>query len=132
MLLSRAELAGFGMAIAIVVVMGIIALAGPFHHINKTHAAAGPMLIDKMIDLSSSSDVPYQFSPRNFTIKVGQPVTFENVSSTDHTATARDNTFNSGNIGQNQKWVFTPTKAGKIAYYCAYHPYMTGVITVVR
>ena len=131
MLLSRGELAGFGMGLVIIVVMGIIALAGPFHHINKSHPAIGPMLTDKLVNVNSQ-DAPWQFAPRDFTIKVGQPVTFRNVSTVDHTVTARDNSFNSQNVAPGASWVYTPTTPGKFAYFCQYHPFMTGVITVVK
>lgn len=132
MLLSKAELAGFGIAIVIVVVMGVIALAGPFHNINKTHAAAGPTIRDNIINVSSNQNAPWQFSPRNFSVKAGQPVIFRNVSSVDHTSTARNRAFDSGNIAPGGSWTFTPTHPGKFAYYCAYHPFMTGVITVTQ
>jgi plastocyanin len=132
MLLSKGELAGFGVGLVVIVVMGIIALSGPFHHINKIHAAAGPTVIGKMVDQTNNISAPFQFSPRNYTLKVGQPITFRNASSVAHTVTARDGSFTSGDIPTGQTWTFTPTTPGKYSYYCAYHAYMTGVITVTR
>jgi plastocyanin len=132
MLLSKGELSGFGVAIVIVVVMGVIALAGPFHHINKIHAASGPMVYNTIITQPNNPDQMWQFSPRTFTVKVGQPITFRNPSITDHTATARNAAFDSHNIPPGGSWVFTPTQPGTFAYYCAYHAWMTGVLTVVK
>ena len=132
MLLSKAELAGFGMAIVVVVIMGIISLAGPFHHINKIQAAGGKTLSDNIVNVASNQNAPWQFSPRNFTVKVGQTVTFRNISSVDHTATALNHSFDSANIAPGGSWVYIPSHAGKFSYYCAYHPFMTGVITVVK
>jgi plastocyanin len=132
MLLSKGELSGFGIAIVIVIGMGIIALAGPFRHINKTHAASGPMVHNTIVTQPNNPNQMWQFSPQNFTVKVGQPVTFSNPSNVTHTVTARDASFDSKDIASGGSWVYTPTTAGKFAYYCAYHPWMTGVITVVK
>lgn len=127
MLLSKTESVGWAFAVSIVAVMGILVFSGPFHRINKTHAASGPVLHVKIV---TDAQTIGRFTPSNITTKVGEPITFTNDSNTDHTATSRDNSFNSENIATGASWVFTPAKAGTFQYVCSYHPLMLGTIHV--
>lgn len=129
MLLSKTESVGWAFAVAIVVTMGVLVFSGPFHHINKTHAASGPMLHVKIV---TDAQTIGRFTPADITVKLGEPITFTNVSNTDHTVTARDNTFNSDNIATGAHFVFTPTKTGIFKYVCSYHPLMLGTVHVVK
>lgn len=129
MLLSKTESVGWAFAIAIVVVMGVLVFSGPFHHINKIHAASGPM---RHVKIVTDPQTIGRYVPNNITVKVNQPITFTNVSNTDHTVTARDNSFNSNNIATGASWVFTPTKTGTFKYVCSYHPLMLGTIHVIH
>ena len=48
---------------------------------------------------------------------------------TPHIATARDKTFDV-NIAANKTATSMLQKAGDIAYYCRFHPHMTGTLKV--
>jgi len=72
----------------------------------------------------------FAFSPANLTINAGDTVTFVNVDSAPHTATARNKSFDTGRLGQGAKATLKFSTAGEIKYFCAFHPMMKGSITV--
>jgi len=72
----------------------------------------------------------FAFSPQTITVPAGTVVQWTNTDSVAHTATASDNSFDSGNLNQNKSWSYTFTKPGKYAYVCSYHPNMTGTVIV--
>jgi len=74
--------------------------------------------------------VNFAFSPQKVVIPVGGSVTWTNSDDVAHTATASDNSFDSGNLANGQSFTHTFSKAGKYAYICSYHPNMTGTIVV--
>lgn len=70
------------------------------------------------------------FSPTTLTVKVGDKVTWTNQDSVGHSATADDNSFDTGVIAQGQSGSNTFTKAGTYTYHCKVHPSMTATIIV--
>jgi plastocyanin len=69
------------------------------------------------------------FKPAEVTAKVGDTILWVNKDIFDHTATARDNSFDvipptNNSVSQ------TLTKIGVFDYYCRYHPNMTGRLVV--
>ena len=73
----------------------------------------------------------YTYEPANLTVPVGTRVTFANEDSTPHTATSKDQgAFDSGSIGTGESGAVTLEEAGSFQYYCAFHPFMKGTITV--
>ena len=71
-----------------------------------------------------------EFSPKTLTIKAGDKVKFINQDSDPHTASATDGRFESGELQQGQSEVVTFEKADTYAYYCMFHPSMSGKIIV--
>jgi plastocyanin len=69
------------------------------------------------------------FSPPEIAAHVGDVVEWSNQDFVLHTATDRGNGFDVA-IKPESKASTPLRKAGKISYYCRYHPNMTGVITV--
>jgi plastocyanin len=69
------------------------------------------------------------FSPPEIAAHVGDVIEWSNQDIVLHTATDRGNSFDIV-IKPEGKGSATLRKAGKISYYCRYHPNMTGVITV--
>jgi plastocyanin len=53
-----------------------------------------------------------------------------NDDSAPHTATARDNSFESGSLSKGDTFSYTFEQRGIIEYYCRFHPSMTGKIVV--
>ncbi|HEX2708807.1 MAG TPA: cupredoxin family copper-binding protein [Solirubrobacterales bacterium] len=73
----------------------------------------------------------YMFKPASITVPVGTTVKFTNRDSTPHTATSKESgAFESGPIDTGKTGEITLKKAGTFAYYCAFHPFMKGTITV--
>jgi plastocyanin len=72
----------------------------------------------------------YSFSPARLTVKVGGTVTWTNQDSMSHSATADDNSFDTGLLGQGKSGTATFNKAGTYTYHCSVHPYMHGTIIV--
>jgi plastocyanin len=72
----------------------------------------------------------FAYIPPSVTIKVGETVQFVNDDATQHTVTASDKSFDSGNMNQNATWSHVFAKAGTYPYICTYHPYMKGTIVV--
>jgi plastocyanin len=70
------------------------------------------------------------FSPARLEVKAGASVTFRNADQVAHTVTARDGSFNSGNIMPGASWRRTFSKPGTYSYYCQPHPQMTGTVVV--
>lgn len=72
----------------------------------------------------------FTFKPADITIAVGSTVTWLNEDSVGHTATARNKSFASGLLSQDDTYSYTFTERGTFEYYCIPHPYMMGQITV--
>jgi plastocyanin len=69
------------------------------------------------------------FLPAEVSAKVGDTIEWVNKDAFVHTATARDKTFDV-NIAANKTATLVMQKAGDIAYYCRFHPNMTGTLKV--
>jgi plastocyanin len=65
--------------------------------------------------------VGFKYGAAPATVKVGTKVTWTNLDTAPHTATADDNSFDSGNLQKGDAYSFTPQKAGTFDYYCALH-----------
>lgn len=129
---SAGEVIAWIVAILIVAAMGVIVFTGPYHKVNKSAEGAGPtpVPIAQQAKIVTDPKTVGKYVPPTITIHFGQGVTFTNVSSADHTVTARDNSFDSGDIGQQTKWTLVPKKTGTFKYYCVYHPFMHGTLVV--
>jgi plastocyanin len=74
--------------------------------------------------------VDFAFDPDGLTVPAGTTVTFTNEDGATHTATADDESFDTGDLEQGDSSEVTLDEAGEIAYFCLIHNYMTGTITV--
>lgn len=76
----------------------------------------------------------FAFVPQRLTVKAGTVITIMNLDQTAHTATstAAPAAFDTGSLGAGQKRTIKLTKPGRYSYYCQFHAFMTGTITVVR
>jgi len=64
------------------------------------------------------------------TIRAGSAVLWTNKDGAPHTVTAKDGSFDSGNLAQGASFSFTFQKAGTYDYFCAIHPSMKGTVVV--
>lgn len=72
----------------------------------------------------------FAYSPADLTVAEGTTVEFANDDSTSHTATATDDTFDTGTIKGGDSGSLTLKQAGTFQYYCLFHPFMKGTVTV--
>jgi plastocyanin len=72
------------------------------------------------------------YTPKTFSVPVGQSVTWTNQDDAAHTVTtiSAPVKFDSGLFAKGKSFSYTFTKPGVYNYYCAVHPDMTGSITV--
>jgi plastocyanin len=74
----------------------------------------------------------FKFGDGNpLTIKKGTKVTWTNQDTAPHTATADNNSWDSGTLQKGQSFSFVFDKAGTVKYHCEVHPNMTHTIIVV-
>lgn len=71
------------------------------------------------------------FKFTNATAAPGASVSVDNQDSAAHTATADDDSFDSGNLeGGAKGTIKAPDKAGEYPFHCEIHPSMKGTLTV--
>jgi plastocyanin len=70
------------------------------------------------------------FSPARIEVTAGSTVTWRNADNVAHTVTARDGSFNSGNVAAGGSWQKTFSTPGTYSFYCQPHPNMTGTVVV--
>jgi plastocyanin len=70
------------------------------------------------------------FQPARITIKVGDSVSWTNNDARDHTVTASNGAFASGNVKSGGSFSFRFTKPGNYTYSCSLHPRMKGTVVV--
>jgi len=71
-----------------------------------------------------------QFSPNTLVIKAGDSVVFENRDVMEHTATAKDDSWDTGNLRKGKSAVITFETKGEFPYICRWHGGMRGKIRV--
>jgi plastocyanin len=74
--------------------------------------------------------VDFGFTPATVRVPVGTTVRWVNVGVTQHTATARDGSFDSGFLETGDRFDRTFTAPATIEYICSLHPQMVGVLIV--
>ena len=72
----------------------------------------------------------FKFAPETLKAKVGDKITVTNGDSATHTLTAKDKSFDTGNLDEGAEGTITVSKAGTVEYFCNIHDYMTGTIEV--
>ena len=71
-----------------------------------------------------------KFTPREIKVKKGDTVVWTNSDERDHTVTADDGSFNSGNLRNGKTFRRKFEKPGKFKYHCEYHPRMKATVVV--
>lgn len=102
-------------------VVGVALAGGLLGFVTAGSLAAGGVVVVRIADLV--------FAPATVTAKVGDTVEWVNADFLDHTATAKDESFDlSLAVGHSGRLALT--KPGRISYFCRVHPNMTGTIDV--
>lgn len=72
----------------------------------------------------------FAYSPSSLTVPVNSEVTFTNKDDVKHTVTAKDGSFKSKLLKQDESFTQKFTEAGVYEVYCEPHTFMTATITV--
>lgn len=72
------------------------------------------------------------YDPADLEITAGTTVLWRNMDNQAHTATADDESWDSGNIAPGETWEHTFDEPGEYPYHCMYHGPQTGTITVTE
>lgn len=71
------------------------------------------------------------FNPDSLSVAAGDTVVWTNkMENMDHTATADDGSFDSGDIAPNGTFSHTFDTEGSVPYHCEIHPFMKAKVTV--
>jgi plastocyanin len=72
----------------------------------------------------------FAFHPPKLTVAKGTKVTVTNDDGTTHTLSARDGSFDTGDLGAGRRATITLDRTGTFSYFCKIHNYMTGTVVV--
>lgn len=72
----------------------------------------------------------FAFAPPSVTIHAGESVRWINDDAVQHSATADDASWDSGELAQGQSWTHVFAKAGTYGYYCDDHRFMKATVVV--
>jgi plastocyanin len=72
----------------------------------------------------------FAFAPKEITVAPGTHVTWSNSDELPHTVNATDKSFNSKAMDTGDSYDHTFDQPGDYAYFCAVHPFMTGIVHV--
>jgi len=64
------------------------------------------------------------------TAGVGDTIVWRNEDLVPHTVTARNGTWNSGNLAPDSTWRWVVGGDDSVAYFCSYHTTMHGVVRI--
>jgi plastocyanin len=72
----------------------------------------------------------FKYEPDPVEVEAGTTVTWTNQDSADHTATADDDSFDTGVFGKGDEGEVTLDSPGTYPYHCDLHPFMEGEVVV--
>ncbi len=74
----------------------------------------------------------FAFLPGTQAVAVGAVLTWSNSDSAAHTVDTNDQQLDSGSIARGETFEHTFATPGTFEYFCAFHPFMKGVVEVTR
>jgi len=74
----------------------------------------------------------FRFVPAQLSIRRGDTVEWRNADFAPHTATGKNGGWDTGKLGRKEAAAITFDEPGHHAYYCVYHPHMTGEIIIAE
>lgn len=76
--------------------------------------------------------IEFTYQPDPVVVQAGGKVIWQNQDAAPHTATAEDDSWDTGTIEKGKIGSETFKEAGTFAYYCEIHPTMKGTVEVVE
>jgi plastocyanin len=74
--------------------------------------------------------VEFKYEPEALTVPAGTTVTFTNQDAAPHTATADDDSFDTGSLAKDDSAEETFDEPGTYSYFCRFHVFMKGSVVV--
>jgi plastocyanin len=71
-----------------------------------------------------------EYAPDSITVPAGTTIVWTNEDPLEHTVTARDRSWDSGDIAPGASWRRRFDEPGRYEFFCLPHPFMTGVVIV--
>lgn len=115
---------------ALLLLVGCAAAAPPPTPTTPPAPTATEAPLPTPVATTSVTVANFAFGPAAITVPIGSVVTWTNNDVEQHTATARDRTFNSDIIANGKTFTFTFAKPGTYQYVCLIHPTMIGEVVV--
>jgi plastocyanin len=72
----------------------------------------------------------FKFTPETLEVHVGDTIEWDNTDLVLHTATADDQTFDTGDVKASEAKHVVAEKKGRFPYVCRYHTTMKGTLIV--
>lgn len=127
---ERSGRAGRTLAVAAMIVLGGVALAGCGDDDAATDTTEdGESSAQEQVSVDIVG-IQEAFDPSTATVAADGEVTWVNEDGLVHTTTAEDGTWDSGNLEPGAEFRFTPEEPGTYAYFCSIHPSMKGELVV--
>ena len=92
---------------------------------STTAGATGSAAATDQIEIAD-----FKYDPETVTVDAGTEVTWTNSDDAAHTATADDNSFDTGDLDQGDSNSVTFDEPGTFTYYCRFHPFMKATVEV--
>ena len=105
-------------AIALIAVLVTRAVEGPSSS-TVARAGANAVVVNQ-----------FAFHPQKLTVAKGVILKVTNADSTVHTFSARDGSFNTGDLDAGKTATVALNKPGTFRYFCQIHNFMTGTLVV--
>jgi plastocyanin len=74
----------------------------------------------------------FAYDPATITVSKGGTVEWTNGDDAPHTATAQDDSFDTGSLDKGDSAKVTLKETGTFIYICTFHPFMEGTVKVVE
>ncbi len=116
------------MALVAVVLVAIVG-GGAYWYYSQNTSQSTPENTVQMVDAAVSIK-GYAFTPPTLKVKAGEFVTWTNNDTVAHTATADDESWDTGMIEPGETGTMRFEQAGTYSYHCTPHPQMMGTIIV--
>jgi plastocyanin len=135
MLRFRSSLVALATSVALAGCGGTTATVAPATALKTTDtqavaAQASASVQPTAVATNAVSIQGFDFHPAVITVPMGTTVTWTNKDVEQHTVTARDKSFNSDAINNDQTFAYAFAKTGSFDYFCQIHPHMVGTVVV--
>jgi plastocyanin len=119
--------------IALLVAIPVVIMAANDWDMWDMHGRGSDSSSDPVVQGGSAENVlieDFEFRPGNLDVPVGASITWTNADSAPHDATARDGSWRTERLSDDESDTLTFDAPGAYDYYCSIHPSMKAKLTV--